>query len=87
MGGRRYTVYFKNADTDYVLKTKTVKTLPVTGDVDENGKVEKADAALLIKYIADEKTDKLTKNQKSTANVYADDNIDMLDAVAIMQMI
>ena len=82
-----YTVYFKNADTDYVFKTKTVKTLPVTGDVDENGKVEKADAALLIKYIADEKTDKLTKNQKSAANVYADDNIDMLDAVAIMQMI
>ena len=81
-----YTLYFKNADTDYIFKTMAVKTLPLLGDVDQNGKVEKADAALLLEYIAGEKTDKLTDSQKNAANVYADNNIDILDAVAIMQM-
>lgn len=82
-----YTLYFKNADTGYIFKTMTVKTLSVPGDVDENGKVEKADAALLLKYIANENTSALTVSQKNVADAYEDGNIDMLDVIAVLNKV
>ena len=82
-----YTVYFKNADTNYIFKTMSVKTLSVPGDVDENGKVEQADAALLLKHISTDTTAELSSRQKRVADVYTDGNVDMLDVIAILNMI
>ena len=82
-----YTVYFKNANTDYVFKTMQVKTFPVKGDVDENNKVEKADAKLLLTHIAKDTLDELTNGQKAAADVCTDDNIDILDVAEILNML
>ncbi len=82
-----YTVYFKNADTGYIFKTMSVKTLSLPGDVDENGKVEKADAELLLEHISNETTAELSSSQKGVADVYKDNKIDLLDVTAIMQIL
>lgn len=80
-----YTVYFKNADTGYIFKTLAVKTLPVKGDTDENGRVEKADAKLLMRYLAGISPE-LSKRQETAAKMNDDDSIDMLDVIEILKI-
>ncbi len=82
-----YTVYFKNADTDYIFKVFDTKTLSIKGDVDENGTVENADSRLLLKHIANGTLDELSTSQKMVAEMNNDNTLDILDVIEILKII
>ena len=52
------------------------------GDINGDKKVDEIDAALLLRYISD--LEALTDEQLEAANVHADDNVDMLDVIQIL---
>ena len=58
-----------------------VMTFPIIGDIELDGDIDKADAALLLKYISG--TKELTTEQYSVAFVNEDTNVDILDVIAI----
>ncbi len=53
------------------------------GDVDNNGKIDSADALLVLQHAVDQIT--LTETQQLAANVVKDANIDSADALKILQ--
>ena len=60
-------------------------TFTAKGDVDQNGVVDKADAAYLLKYLSG--TGTLSDKQFAAADVYEDSKVDMRDAIHILKNI
>ena len=58
--------------------------IPLPGDTDKNHIVEKADAILLLRYISALETN-FDKVQLAAANINNDENIDLLDVIAILK--
>jgi hypothetical protein len=54
------------------------------GDVDENGKVESADAQLLLKYVLGSKT--LTSSQLAKADADNSGKVNLIDVVEILNI-
>ena len=80
-----YTVYIKNADTGNVFKTIDLKTTAQKGDVDENGKVQKADAEYLLKALSGT-VPALSQSQQYAAKMTDDSDIDILDVIEIIKI-
>lgn len=86
-----YTVYYKITADGCDTTTGAAKVVISTkGDVNFDGKITDADAALVLKYISTNKpfyTDE-TKNAKAklAADVDNKEGIDMLDVIAILDM-
>ncbi len=61
--------------------------LSVSGDVDENTKVNSADAVLLSQYLAKYQSSSLSDTQKNNADVYTDSKINIKDMYVLSQYI
>ncbi len=83
-----YTVYYRITADGYETKTGAAQVIISTnGDVDLNGVIEKADAALLLKYLGGT----ATLNEKQLAAARMTDSTkekpDMLDVIAIIAIV
>ncbi|MBR6400440.1 MAG: InlB B-repeat-containing protein [Firmicutes bacterium] len=83
-----YTVYYRITADGYETKTGAAQVIISTnGDVDLNGAIEKADAALLLKYLSGTAT--LNEKQLAAARITdsTKETPDMLDVIAILAIV
>ncbi len=81
----------KDLNDLYVFSSliKTIEIIPTNtikyGDVNSDGIIDSADLVLLMQYLTNWSSAKLTENQLKAANVTHDDRVDTKDVVKILQ--